>query len=59
MIPEIGVMIGLYIITKMLSMLSGKTEAKIVNWLCLITIVATVIIIIDLISRSTTIPSKY
>lgn len=51
MITEIGIMIGFYIVTRMLSMLTSRNEIKIVNWLSLVTIIVTIIVIIDLCFR--------
>jgi hypothetical protein len=60
MIPDIGLMIGLYIITRMISFLSRKetrAENIIVKSFAVITIIVTVISIIDLFSHGTSIPS--
>jgi len=58
MIPEIGVMIGAYIITRMLSYIFGTGERKekgLVIVFAGITIVITVIVIIDLLMRGSSI----
>jgi len=61
MIPDIGIMIGAYIITKMLALLSrcGDGAANIVTgvFACL-TIVVTVISLIDLITQGAKIAKK-
>lgn len=54
MIPEIGLMIGFFIITVMLSYISRSGEKKehpVVNIFALLTIIFTVIIMIDLFAR--------
>jgi hypothetical protein len=54
MIPEIGLMIGFFIITVMLSYISKsgeKREHPVVNIFALLTIIFTVIIMIDLFAR--------
>jgi hypothetical protein len=53
-IPEIGLMIGFFIITVMLSYISRSGEKKehpVVNIFALLTIIFTVIIMIDLFAR--------
>ncbi len=64
MIPDIGVMIGAYIITRMISFLTRKeqrAESFIVKVLAVITIIVTVVVIIDLFSKgtNTTLPSSF
>jgi hypothetical protein len=57
MLSEIGLMIGLYIITRMLSFINRKesrAESNIVRVFSSITIVVTVLIMLDLIFRGTT-----
>lgn len=51
MIPEIGVMIGCYIITKMLS-LYAKKESKTVKTFCGITVIVAILCSLDLIIRA-------
>ncbi len=54
MIPEIGLMIGFFIITVMLSYISRSGEKKehpVVNIFALLTIIFSVIIMIDLFAR--------
>lgn len=54
MIPEIGLMIGFFVITVMLSYISRSGEKKehpVVNIFALLTIIFTVIIMIDLFAR--------
>ena len=56
MIPTIGIMIGFYIITRMLSFLLRKeqrSENMFVKILAVITIIVTIISIIDFISSGT------
>jgi hypothetical protein len=53
-IPEIGLMIGFFVITVMLSYISRSGEKKehpVVNIFALLTIIFTVIIMIDLFAR--------
>ncbi|POR54542.1 hypothetical protein B0G62_102150 [Paraburkholderia eburnea] len=55
MIPDIGVMIGLYIITRMVALISkpeSKTFSRIMAW---ITIGVTIISVIDLFSKASSI----
>jgi hypothetical protein len=57
MLPEIGVMIGLYILTRLLSLITRKesrAESSVVRVFSSITIVVTVLIMLDLIFRGTT-----
>ena len=54
MIPEIGVMVGLYIITRMLSLIIKRTEkgeSALVIVFAALTIIATIFIIYDLFQR--------
>jgi len=55
MIAEIGIMVGLYIITRMVSYLTRKSPAEptIVRVLAIITIIATIIVVIDMFLRGT------
>jgi hypothetical protein len=64
MIPDIGIMIGAYIITRMISFLTRKeerAESPVVKVLAVITTIITVIVIIDLFSKgtNTTLPSSF
>ena len=59
MIPDIGLMIGVYIITRMISFLSRKgdrAESLLVKGLAIITILITSICIVDLLMKGATIP---
>lgn len=54
MIPDIGLMIGVYIITRMVSFLTrreDRAESVIVKFLAVITILVTVICLADLLMR--------
>ena len=51
MIPEIGIMIGCYIITKMLSLSFNKNEAPITRIFSYITIFISAVVILDLILK--------
>jgi hypothetical protein len=59
MIPEIGLMVGFYIITRMISFLTRKDDRKesgAVMVLAVITIIITLFVIYDLFARGTSIP---
>ena len=59
MIPDIGLMVGIYIITRMISFLSRKgdrAESLLVKGLAIITILITSICIVDLLMKGATIP---
>ena len=59
MIPDIGLMIGVYIITKMISFLSRKgdrAESLLVKGLAIITILITSVCIVDLLIKGMSIP---
>jgi len=59
MIPSIGVMIGLYIITRMISLLTRKEtrkEASAVTVCAVFTITVTVLVIISLLTSGTSTP---
>jgi len=54
MLPEIGLMIGAYIITRMVSFMTRKeprNESRITEAFAAITIIVTVLVILDLLSR--------
>lgn len=56
MIPDIGVMIGVYIITRMLSFLTRReprAESLLVKVFAAITILVTLLMILDLLIRGT------
>lgn len=55
MIPSIGIMIGAYIFTKMLSLLSIREEAKGTKVFAVITILVTIFTVIDLLLTGTSI----
>lgn len=59
MIPDIGTMIGLYIITRMIALLSkpeSKTFTKVMAW---ITIGVTIISVIDLFSKGSAVATGH
>lgn len=56
MIPDIGVMIGMYIITKMVVLIFDKTKSLAPRILSGVTIIAALISIADLFSKSASIP---
>ena len=56
MIPMIGIMVGCYIVTRMISFLTRKGERQenlVVKISAIFTIIVAVIVMIDLISRGT------
>ncbi len=61
MLPDIGLMVGVYIITRMISFLSRKQERAepiVVKVFAVITIAISVIVILDLLLRGTG-PSQF
>ena len=60
MIPMMSLMIGSYIITRMISFITRKDERKeapIITVLAAITILISIVVIIDLFTRGASIPS--
>jgi len=56
MIPDIGIMVGLYVITRMLSLLfrkDARAESVAVKIFAVITILATILSLGDLLTRGT------
>lgn len=56
MLAEIGIMVGLYIVTRMLSYLTRSQERResvVVKILSVITIIVTVLVVLDLFLRGT------
>ena len=51
MIPDIGFMIGCYIITKMFSLINREEEAVITKIFSIITMLITVVCVFDLLSK--------
>ena len=51
MIPDIGFMIGCYIITKMLSLISRKEESGVTKVSSVFTIIITIICVFDLLLK--------
>ena len=51
MIPDIGFMIGCYIITKMISLIGRKEEYGITKVFSVITIIITIICVFDLLAK--------
>ncbi len=56
MIPDIGLMIGAYIITRMVEMMSGTQGGGFAKFLGGVTILVTIICLISLLGSSATLP---
>ena len=54
MIPEIGAMVGLYIVTRMAGVLLDKSSPALVRVFAVITLLAAVLVIVDLVLRGST-----
>jgi hypothetical protein len=60
MLPDIGLMVGIYVITRAMSFLTRKgdrAEGTAVHLLSIITIIVAVITMLDLLFRGSSIPS--
>lgn len=57
MIPDIGLMVAAYIITKMVSMANNENESIVVKILCAVTILVTAIALVDLLRSGSSIPA--
>ncbi len=53
MIPEIGIMVGLYIVTRMLLVLHGSSATRAARVLAFITVLVSLVVMADLALRGT------
>lgn len=59
MIPDIGLMVGFYIITRMVSLANRENESIVVKILAALTILVTAWAIFDLITRGASLPAGF